>query len=70
MEIVEGGTGSDTLVLANPITKGVAKVKGATVGGPERDVDGLAESEVGNMIEAWAVLLAEGGGNGDCSLEA
>ncbi len=58
MEIVEGGAGSDTLVLANPITKGVAQVKGATVGGPEQDVDGSAESEVGNMIEAWVVLRA------------
>ncbi len=39
MEVGKGGAGGNMLVLANPITKGVAKVKGASVGGPERDVD-------------------------------
>ncbi len=38
MEIVEGGAGGNALVLVNPIIKGVAKVNGAPVGGPEQDV--------------------------------
>ncbi len=35
MEVMEGSAGGSALVLANPITKGVAKVKGTPIGGPE-----------------------------------
>ncbi len=70
MEGGKGGAGGDALVLANPITKRVAKVEGASVGGSERDVDGAIEGEVGGMLEARLVFLADVLGDGDCCLEA
>ena len=45
MEIMETSAGSSALVLANPISKGVSKVKQAPLGGLEQDVGGLTEGE-------------------------
>ncbi len=53
----------------NPVVEGVTDVDGKDVGDMERDIDGIAEGEGGEMVKAWAVVLLQFWCKLDCSIE-
>ncbi len=64
-EVRYSGVWVCALILVDLVLDGITNVEGEAASDLEGDVDGLAEKENGDVIEAGLVVVTKGRGKGD-----